>query len=94
MAMALGLALRSAVWAVVAVLVLVFAPAFLGGVLPDWFSDDVLVWGPIAASDAITIGHLPDAADGLSPALALLAVAAWLAIFLGGAWAVLEQRDA
>jgi ABC-2 type transport system permease protein len=93
-AMALGLAGRSAVWGHVGVLVLVFAPAFLGGVLPDWFREDVLDWGPIAASDAITIGHLPDAADGLSTGLALLAVAAWLAIFLGGAWAVLERRDA
>ena len=68
MAMALGFALRSAVWAVVSLLVLIFAPAFLAGVLPAWFREDVLVWGPIAASDAISIGHLPDAADGLSPA--------------------------
>ena len=48
----------------------------------------------MAAWDAISIGHLPDAADGLSPAVALLAVAAWIVIFLGGAWAVLERRDA
>jgi ABC-2 type transport system permease protein len=93
-AIALGLALRSAVWAVVAVLVLVFAPVFLGGLLPAWFSDDVLVWGPIAASDAVSIGHLPGAEDGLSPAVAILAVAAWAALFLGGAWALLERRDA
>ena len=66
-AMALGFALRSAVWAVVSLLVLIFAPAFLGGVLPAWFREDVLVWTPVAASDAIIVGHLPDAADGPFP---------------------------
>jgi hypothetical protein len=30
----------------------------------------------------------------LAPAVAALVVAAWLAVFLGAAWAVFERRDA
>lgn len=49
---------------------------------------------PAAAADAISIGHLEGAADGLSPAVAALVVAAWTALFLAGAWLALERRDA
>jgi len=92
--LALGIALRSTAATIIAVLAVIFAPPFIGGVLPQSWQGDALEYVPMAASDAISIGHLPDSAAGLSPALAALVVAGWLAVFLGGAWAVFERRDA
>ncbi len=92
--LALGIALRSTAAAIVAVLAVIFGPPFLGGVLPESWQGDALEYIPMAAADAIAIGHLPDTAAGLSPALGALVVAGWLALFLGGAWALFERRDA
>ena len=86
--------LRSTAAAIIAVLVLLFAPPFLGGLLPEWWSDNVLAYVPGPASDAIAIGHLEGAATPLSAGVGVLVVLAWLALFLGAAWAVLERRDA
>ena len=92
--LALGIVLRSTAATIVAVFAVIFGPPFLGGVLPQSWQGDTLDYLPMSASDAITIGHLPDASAGLSPAAAALVVAGWLAVFLGGAWAVFERRDA
>ena len=73
---------------------MIFVPPFLGGVLPQSWQGDALEYVPMAASDAIALGHLPGAAEGLSPAVAALVVAGWLVAFLGGAWALFERRDA
>lgn len=92
--MALGVVLRSTAGAIIAVFGLVLAPPFLSGLLPAWFERHLVSYGPSAASDAISVGHLPGAGDGLSPALAAPVLTAWLAVFLGGAWAAIERRDA
>jgi ABC-2 type transport system permease protein len=92
--LALGIALRSTAAAIIAVLGVIFAPPFLFGILPGSWQDRVSEYLPGSAGDAISTGHLPDTAAGLSPAVAALVVAAWLALFLGGAWAVFERRDA
>jgi ABC-2 type transport system permease protein len=92
--LALGITLRSTAATIIAVLAVIFVPPFLGGVLPPSWQGDALEYVPMAASDAISIGHLPDAAAGLAPAVAALVVAGWLVVFLGGAWAVFERRDA
>lgn len=54
----------------------------------------MLIYLPGAASDAIAFGQLPDAPHGLAPLPAALVLIAWTALFLGGAWAALERRDA
>ncbi len=92
--LALGIALRSTAATIIAVLAVIFAPPFVGGLVPESWKGDALEYVPMAAGDAISIGHLPDSAAGLSPALAALVVAGWLALFLGGAWAMFERRDA
>ena len=93
-ALALGIVLRSTAAAIIAVLAVIFGPPFLSGVLPQSWQGDALDYVPVTAGDSIAIGHLPDAAAGLSPAVAALVVAGWLVLFLGGAWAVFERRDA
>ena len=92
--LALGIALRSTAATIIAVLAVIFVPPFVGAMVPEKWRGDSLEYVPTAAGDAISIGHLPDTAAGLSPALAALVVAGWLAVFLGGAWAVFERRDA
>src|SRR5215213_5510057 len=81
--LALGIALRSTAATIFAVLAVIFVPPFLGGVLPQSWP-----------GDALALGHLPGAAEGLSPAVAALVIAGWLVAFLGGAWALFERRDA
>ena len=65
-ALALGFMLRSTAAVVVAVFVLLFAPAFLAGLLPEWWSDNVLAFMPGPASDAVAISHLEGAATPIS----------------------------
>ncbi len=86
----LGIVFRSTAAAIIATLGVIFAPPFIGGLLPhSW--QGALDWFPIAASDAITgVGG----ADGLAPALAAVVVLAWTAVFLGGALTAFERRDA
>ncbi len=50
---------------------------------------------PGAAAEAITSGHLDEASSSLlSPGVAALVLAGWVALFLAAAWAVFERRDA
>ena len=69
-ALALGIVLRSTAAAIIAVLAVIFGPPFLAGVLPQSWQGDALDYVPVTAGDSIAIGHLPDAAAGLSPAVA------------------------
>ena len=92
-ALALGFLLRGTAAAIVTVFGFILAPPFLGELLPKWFRD-ALRYLPGDAADSISIGHLEGAADGLSPGIASLVVAAWLAAFLGAAWLAFERRDA
>jgi ABC-2 type transport system permease protein len=93
-ALALGFVARSTAAAVIGVFVLIFAPPFLGGVLPRWWDQHVLALAPGPASDAVAVGHLEGVTTPLSAGAGLLLVIAWTALFLGGAWALLERRDA
>ncbi len=94
-AVALSFATRSTAGAVTAVLGVIFLPWILGGVLPQWWRENVLDYMPGAASEAITSGHLESATEGLlAPGAAALVLAGWLALFLGAAWVALERRDA
>jgi ABC-type transport system involved in multi-copper enzyme maturation permease subunit len=88
-AMTLGMALRSTAAAIIATLGVLFAPPFIGGLLPaSWH--DALRYFPGAASDAITGAQ----ADGLAPGLGAVVTVAWLAVFLGSSLALFERRDA
>jgi hypothetical protein len=90
---ALGLALRSTAGALVSLLVLVFGPPSLGALLPTgWTHPLRYLLG--AASDAITVGHLPDAAAGLWPGTAAMVLVGWVALFAAVGWACVERRDA
>jgi ABC-2 type transport system permease protein len=93
-ALSLGFMLRSTAGAITSVLGLIFVPAIVGAILPQSWQDHVLIYLPGAASDAIAFGQLPDAPHGLAPVPAVLVLLAWTALFLGGAWAALERRDA
>ena len=94
-ALTLGIVLRSTAGAVIGIFALIFSPPFLGGLLPAWFAENVIRYLPGAAGDAISVGHLPGAGEDLLPAaVAAVGVVAWLAVFLGAAWAVFERRDA
>jgi ABC-type transport system involved in multi-copper enzyme maturation permease subunit len=93
-ALSLGFMLRSTAGAITSVLGLIFVPAIVGPILPQSWRDHVLIYLPGPASDAIALGRLPDAPHGLSPVPATLVLLAWTALFLGGAWAALERRDA
>jgi len=92
-AVALGLALRSTAGALVSLLALAFGPPTLGALLPKGWTPP-LHYLPGAASDAITVGHLPDAAAGLWPGTAALVLVGWLAAFAAVGWACVERRDA
>jgi ABC-2 type transport system permease protein len=87
-ALTLGIALRSTAAAIIATLGVIFAPPFIGALLPaSW--QDALDYFPGSASDGIS-----GVADGLAPGLATFVVLAWTAAFLAGSWAVFERRDA
>lgn len=93
-ALSLGFLLRSTAAAIVSVFAFIFAPPFLGELLPRWFREELIPYLPGDATDAIAIGHLEGAADGLSPGIASLVVVAWLTAFLAAAWMAFERRDA
>jgi ABC-type transport system involved in multi-copper enzyme maturation permease subunit len=86
--MTLRLALRSTAAAIIGTLGVLFAPAFVFGLLPSSWQDAAR-WFPGAASDGLS-----GAADGLAPGLSLAVVLAWTAAFLASAWIVFERRDA
>ncbi len=87
--------LRNTAAAITSVLALIFAPAIFGPLFPNWWQENVLsyVLGP--ATDSIAIGHLDsDEPTRLSLGGAIVVVAAWVAAFVGMAYATLVKRDA
>ena len=92
-AVCLAFVLRSAAGSVAAVLGLVLGPAFFGPLLPRWWEEQGQRYLPTAASDSL---FLPRTSPELTlePWVAALTLALWLAVFLGGAAAVLARRDA
>ena len=91
---ALAIMMRSTAGAVSSVFALIFAPIIFGGLLPVWVQDHVLRYFPGSATDSLTISHLPDGAENIGTGVAILVTAAWLAVFIGGAYVALTRRDA
>ena len=90
----IGVFLRSTAGGITAILALLFAPAIFSGLFPEWWQENVLSLLPGNAGDSVIIGHLQDAPVYLGVGPALLVVAAWVAIFVGGAYYVINRRDA
>lgn len=92
--LALAFIFRSTALAITAVLALMFAPSFFGGLLPRRWQEDVLAWLPGQAADSFAISHLyEDSPMYLDPTLGLVVAIAWLVLFVGAAWLVLNRRD-
>lgn len=93
-AASLGILLRSTAGTITIALALVFLPAMFGGLLPEWWQENILSLLPGNASDSLALSHLQDSAMYLGVGPALVVLAAWLVIFIGGAYYVLNKRDA
>jgi len=85
--------LRSAAGSVAAMLGLVLGPAFFGPLLPRWWEEEGQRYLPTAAADSLFLPTV-DPELALGPWVAVLTLAVWLAVFLGGAAALLDRRDA
>jgi ABC-2 type transport system permease protein len=92
--LAIAVLVRGAAASTIAVLGLVFAPAVVGSVLPDWWQRNIVAWMPGPASDALTIAPLDVETDYLAVGPALVAVALWVALPLAAALLALNRRDA
>lgn len=92
--LAFAFLLRSTAGAITAVLGIVFLPDVIGQLLPQWWQENVMVYLPSAASDAITIGHLEQLPFALDLGPAIAAVVAWVVVFLAVAYVSLVRRDA
>lgn len=92
--LAFAFLLRSTAGAITAVLGVVFLPDVIGQLLPQWWQENVLVFLPSAASDAISIGHLEQLPFAIDIGPAIAAVVAWVVVFVALAYVALERRDA
>jgi ABC-2 type transport system permease protein len=92
---ALGFLVRSTAGAVATVMGIMFVPAILGGMLPDWWQEHVLRYLPNAAIDSLAQAAPPEGSlTYLPPAQATAVLAVWLLAFLGAAHLSLTRRDA
>lgn len=85
--------MRSAAGAVSATLALIFVPAMVGGLLPEWWERNVLSLLPGAASDSLAIAHVSESPQHLHPALAVVVLLVWTVGMLFVAYRALESRD-
>lgn len=92
--LALGVVLRSTAGAITAVLALIFAPGIVGELLPERWRGDALDYAPGAVGDSLSMSHIDPDVAAINPALGVLVLAGWLALFLGLAWLALTRRDA
>jgi ABC-2 type transport system permease protein len=92
--LAFGFLLRSTAGAITAVLGVLLLPDVIGQLLPTWWRENVLIYLPGAASDAISIGHLDATPYALELEPAIVVVLAWLVGFLALAFVALVRRDA
>jgi ABC-2 type transport system permease protein len=91
---AMAFLFRSTAIAITAVLGLIFAPSFFGGLLPRRWQEDVLAYLPGSAADSVALSHLdPDNPMYLDPVLGGIVAIAWLVLAIGGAGVVLNRRD-
>jgi ABC-2 type transport system permease protein len=91
---ALGMILRSTVAGITSILALSFVPDFLGGLFPAWWQENIISFLPSQAIRALTVGTVVDSPRYQEPAVAALALAAWVAAALAGAYVVIKKRDA
>jgi ABC-2 type transport system permease protein len=89
---ALGSILRSTASAITSTLVLYFVPSILSGLLPEWWRRHLIAYLPANASDALLRSDT-NYLGYISPAVATLAILAWLALFFAVASMLLERRD-
>jgi ABC-2 type transport system permease protein len=86
--------LRSTSGAITTMLAVTFVPQLLDELLPRWWQDNVLDLLPGSAMENLAVGHLVLENPAYGPATAVLIIAAWLALGIGSAYAVLRWRDA
>lgn len=86
--------LRSAPAAITTVLAVTFAPQLLEELVPTWWQDNVLSLLPGFAMENLMISHLVEENPVHGPVTAIVIIAAWLALGIGSAYAVLRWRDA
>jgi ABC-type transport system involved in multi-copper enzyme maturation permease subunit len=92
--LALGFILRSTVAGITSILALSFVPDFLGGLFPAWWQENIISFLPSQAIRALTVGTVVDSPRYQEPVVAAVALAAWVAVALAGAYVVLKRRDA
>jgi ABC-2 type transport system permease protein len=94
-AAATAVLVRNTAAAITSVMALIFAPLIFGPLFPEWWQENVLSYLLGPATDSISIGHLdPDEPTRLGLGVAIVVVAAWVAAFIGVAYATLVKRDA
>lgn len=92
--LAIGFILRSTASAITTTLVLIFGPAFFGGLLPDWWQKHLLAYLPTSAEDSLlSTRSTASSLTHLDAPVAALVLVAWLAVALGVAYALLRRRD-
>lgn len=91
---ALGFILRSTVAGITSILALSFVPDFLGGLFPAWWQENIISFLPSQAIRALTVGTVVDSPRYQEPAVAAVALAAWVAVALAAAYILLKKRDA
>ncbi|MGE5595076.1 MAG: ABC transporter permease [Hyphomicrobiales bacterium] len=91
---AFGFILRSTVAGITSILALSFVPDFLGGLFPAWWQENIISFLPSQAIRALTVGTVVDSPRYQEPAVAAVALAAWVAAALAGAYLVIKKRDA
>lgn len=92
--LALAVLLRSTAGAITAIVAMIFAPSFFGGLLPRWWQENILAYNPSSANDALALGHVDDGPLYLDPPLAAVVVVFWVVAFMAAAYFVLNRRDA
>jgi hypothetical protein len=94
LAVAAAVLLRSAAGAITTVVLFMFAPVIVGGLLPAWWQENVVSLLPGPASDNVAFGQLVPEEAHVHPVTAGLAVVAWLAATFAVTHVVWSRRDA
>jgi ABC-2 type transport system permease protein len=91
---AIGFILRSTASAITSTMVLLFAPAIFGGLLPDWWQEHLIAYLPSNAGDSLMVTNKdPNVLTYLEPGVAVIVLMAWFAVFFGAAYFLLRRRD-
>lgn len=91
---AMGMILRSTASAITSTMVLLFAPALFGSLLPDFWQRNFLAYLPSNASDSLmATTRNPDTLTYLDRGVAVFVLFAWIAVFYAVAYVLLRRRD-